>query len=88
MKNAWAKTMPKDKAYLIVKCGDWEWRVLKAYQTRKAEKENQYARWMCAVKSDLTYGSFEYGDTYVHEIPLNDEHFQILNNREKLEGAM
>ena len=30
--------------------------------------ENPYARWFCAVKSPNTYGSWEYGDTYAHDV--------------------
>ena len=46
----------------------WEWRVLKTYQAAKKEKDNPYARWFVAAKSPLTYGSWEYGDTYSREI--------------------
>lgn len=47
---------------------DWEWRVLKKYQNPEDEAKNEYARWFCAVKSPMTYGSWEYGDVYVREI--------------------
>ena len=43
-------------------------RVLKKYQNAENEAKNEYARWFCAVKSDMTYGSFELGDTYVADI--------------------
>jgi hypothetical protein len=46
----------------------WEWRVLKKYQTPENEAKNPYARWFCAVKSPMTLGSWEYGDTYVKDI--------------------
>jgi len=46
----------------------WEWRVLKKYQGPKGEAENPYARWMCAVKSPMTYGSFDMGDTYISDV--------------------
>jgi len=48
---------------------DWEWRVLKHYQSPEKEKENPYARVFCAVKSPMTYGDWEYGDVYCHDIP-------------------
>ena len=44
------------------------WKVLKKYQNAENEAKNDYARWFCAVKSDMTYGSFELGDTYVSDI--------------------
>ena len=46
----------------------WEWRVLKKYQTPDKECNNPYARWLCAVKSPMTYGSWEYGDTYIKDV--------------------
>ena len=49
----------------------FEWRVLKKYQKPELEAKNPYARWYCAVKSNMTYGSFEYGDVYVSEIKDN-----------------
>jgi hypothetical protein len=69
-KNECAKTRPVDNPYEIWQSADgsWEWRVLKKWQTPDNEANNQYARWYCAVKSPMTYGSWEYGDTYVKEI--------------------
>jgi len=46
----------------------WEWKVLKKWQS---DDNKPYARWMCAVKSPFTYGSYEYGDVYVNEIKDN-----------------
>jgi hypothetical protein len=37
------------------------------------EAANPYARWFVAVKSPDTYGSWEYGDTYVSEITSNTQ---------------
>jgi hypothetical protein len=66
MKNLQAKTMPVDKPYEIwANYSGWEWRVLKKWQ---ADDDKPYARWFCAVKSPMTYGEWEYGDTYVSEI--------------------
>jgi hypothetical protein len=48
--------------------GSWTWYVLRKYQTPENEKKNPYAIWFCAVKSPLTHGAFEYGDTYCQEI--------------------
>lgn len=46
----------------------WEWRVLKKYQHEEAENDNQYARWFCAVKSPMTHGGYDLGDTYITDI--------------------
>ena len=71
-KNLMGKTRPVDNPYEIWVAdspdGEWEWRVLKKWQKPSKEKENPYARWFCAVKSPNTYGSWEYGDTYVREV--------------------
>lgn len=71
MKNPCGKTRPVENPYEIYRSHllpGWEWRVLKKYQTPEKEKDNPYARWFCAVKSPMTYGSWEYGDTYVRDI--------------------
>ena len=68
-KNMQAKTRPVDNPYQTYTQGDWEWRVLKHYQTPEKERENQYARVFCAVRSPMTWGAWEYGDTYCHDIP-------------------
>jgi len=68
-KNLCAKTRKVDDPYEIwVNGGGWEWRVLKKYQTPENEAKNEYAIWFCAVKSPMTFGSWEYGDTYVKDI--------------------
>lgn len=67
-KNECGKTRKIEEPYEIWKMGDWEWRVLKKYQSPENEKTNQYARWFCGVKSPFTYGSFELGDCYVKDI--------------------
>ncbi len=58
-KNLCGKTRKVDDPYEIWVSGDWEWRVLKKYQTPEKESENPYARWHCAVKSPMTYGSWK-----------------------------
>lgn len=67
MKNECAKTRKVDDPYEIWVSPTlgWEWRVLKKWQ---ADDDKEYARWFCAVKSPMTYGSWEYGDTYVSDI--------------------
>jgi len=71
MKNPCRKTRKVDQPYEIYhsnRLPGWEWRVLKKYQAEEAETKNPYARWYCAVKSPMTYGSWEYGDSYVKDI--------------------
>jgi hypothetical protein len=69
MKNKMGKQRPVDKPYMIfANDSGWEWRVLKCYQTPDKEEGNPYARWFCAVKSPFTFGSWEYGDTYVKDV--------------------
>ena len=70
MKNECGKTRKVEDPYEVWKSldGTWEYRVLKKYQAPDKEKTNRYARWFCAVKSPFTYGSWEYGDTYVIDV--------------------
>ena len=68
-KNECNKTRDIDNPYEVWRGpANFEWRVLKKYQSPENEAKNDYARWFCAVKSDMTYGSYEYGDTYVKDI--------------------
>lgn len=46
----------------------WQWRVLKKCQ---ADDAKPYGRWFCAVKSPMTYGSYDMGDTYVTDVKGN-----------------
>ena len=73
MKNLYLKTRPIDNPYEIWKGKvsiegeilNFEWRVLKKWQV---DDNKPYARWFVGAKSEATYGSWEYGDTYVSEI--------------------
>lgn len=69
-KNLCAKTRPVEEPYEVYRSrdGTWEWRVLKKYQTPENEARNEYARWFVAVRSPMTYGSWEYGDEYVRNV--------------------
>jgi len=71
IKNECGKTRKVDNPYEIWTSGDWEWRVLKKYQSPEKEKTNPYARWFCAVKSPFTYDGYDYGDVYVKDIVRN-----------------
>ena len=69
MKNLCGKTRKVNDPYEVWENGQgWTWHVLKKYQTPEKEALNPYARWFCAVKSPMTYGSWEYGDTYVKDV--------------------
>ena len=69
MKNLKGKTVSVEHPYEIYKGSDgWEWRVLKHYSSEEKERTNDYARVYCAVKSPFTFGSFEFGDTYIKDI--------------------
>lgn len=70
-KNECAKTRPLDNPYEIYRMGDWEWKVLKKYQSPSKEAANPYARWFCGVKSPFTYGEYELGDCYCTDIKQN-----------------
>ena len=69
MKNLCRKSRPVDDPYEVWQNNQgWTWHVLKKYQNPENEAKNPYARWFVAVESPFTYGSWEYGDTYVSEI--------------------
>ena len=58
--NPCGKTRDVAEPYEVWKGpGGFEWRVLKKYQKPELEAKNPYARWYCAVKSNMTYGEFE-----------------------------
>ncbi len=65
------KTRDVNKPYAVYQDDnypEWEWRVLKHYQTPEKEKTNLFARVFCAVKSPFTFDEWEYGDTYISNI--------------------
>jgi len=71
-KNLCSKTRDVNNPYEVYRSyllPDWEWRVLKKYQSPEGEAKNPFARWYCAVKSPNTFlNSWEYGDTYIRDI--------------------
>ena len=73
MKNECAKTRDVENPYETWgnEGSGFEWRVLKKYPRPDKEAANPYARGLVAAKSPFTYGSWEYGDTYVTEIKSN-----------------
>lgn len=68
MSNPFRKAAPLDAPHAIYRAGTFEWRVLRTYKQTSSEAKDPYARWFVAAKSDATYGSFEYGDTYKNEV--------------------
>ena len=89
-KNLMGKTRKLDNAYATFKgmgiFGDTEVRLLKSYQVPNTEQRNIYSRWLVAVKTDATYGTFEMGDSYVDEavkglilVECSDEYAQQYN---------
>ena len=73
-KNLLGKSRTKDTPYAIFKgygpFGETEMRLLKTYSTPLNEAKNPYARWMVAVKSEMTYGSYDMGDSYIKEATM------------------
>lgn len=71
VKNEAAKTRPLANPYEVwqtpyrSKEETWEWRVLKKWQV---DDDKPFARWFTAVRSPMTYGGWEYGDTYVKDV--------------------
>tara|TARA_X000001382_G_scaffold124752_1_gene109593 strand:- start:416 stop:739 length:324 start_codon:yes stop_codon:yes gene_type:complete len=71
-KNPMGKTRDIEEPYAIFRAaGDFELRVLKTYKMPKNEEKDIYSRWFTGAKSPMTYGSWEYGDTYRKEIVDN-----------------
>ena len=67
-RNLFGKSRPKENPYATYKLGSWEWRVLKTYQRKDKEDTNQYSRWFVAVRTPMTHGGWDMGDTYVNDI--------------------
>jgi hypothetical protein len=70
-KNLMGKSRTKDNPYAIYKgmgpFGETEMLLLKTYQVPANENKNPYARWFVAVKTPMTYGSYDMGDSYIRE---------------------
>ena len=70
-KNLLGKSRPVQDPYAIYEgygpFGNTEMRLIKTYQVPANECKNQYAKWMVAVKSDMTHGSYDMGDSYIRE---------------------
>ena len=70
-KNLLGRARKMDNPYAIFTghgpFGYTELRLLKTYQLPAKEMTNQYARWFVAVKTPMTHGSFDLGDTYIRD---------------------
>tara|TARA_R110000744_G_scaffold56535_1_gene119210 strand:+ start:633 stop:1013 length:381 start_codon:yes stop_codon:yes gene_type:complete len=70
-KNLLGKSRSIQNPYAIYKgqgpFGNTEMHLLKTYQVPANEVKNQYARWFVAVKSDMTHGSYDMGDSYIRD---------------------
>ena len=80
-RNEWGKMRPIENPYCVVESNGWEWRILKAYQRFDKEVDNQFARYMCAVKSPYTQGGYDWGDVYVRDIPRTTAFIKDLAER-------
>ena len=68
MKNLKGKMRPQDNPYETHTSKGWTWKVLKHYQSPKAEISNPYARVFCAVQSPFTSEGWDLGDVYLKDI--------------------
>ena len=68
MPNPLARTRSIKEPYAIFFIADWEYCVLKTYQTPENEAKTKYARWLVAVKSPMTGGAFDIGDSYMTDL--------------------
>lgn len=87
MKNNCNKTRKVDNPYQIFRnkaMPDWEWRVLRKYQSPEKERVNPNAVWFCAVKSPMTYGEWEYGDTYVSDIMYGGLAYEVFEDSDNI----
>jgi len=60
------KKAPIDKPYATFMSGEFEYRVLRVNQPKK--KLDRYTTWFVAGRSPATFGSWEYGDMYSHQV--------------------
>ena len=69
MKNLMNKTRTAENPYATFQNGSLVSHVIRAYST----KQDKFSRWYTVAKSDMTFGSYEYGDMYIKEITDNLE---------------
>jgi hypothetical protein len=83
-KNQWAKTRDVNDPYFTAFHNGWTWKILKAYSTGQKARLDRYARYFCAVQSPMTFGGWDFGDVYVHEIPGSSRALAQQCNAENL----
>lgn len=70
-KNTMVKSRTTETPYATFEgygpLGDTTLHVLKSYSKPTIELKKPYARWFVAVKTDMTYGSYDLGDSYVSD---------------------
>ena len=69
-KNPFGKARSVDNPYAVYKMAhmNFQWRILKTYKLPENEAKSPYSSWFVAARSDMSYGSWEYGDTYIKDI--------------------
>ena len=70
-KNPLGKSRKVENPYATFMAGEFEIRILKTYKQARNETKDPYARWYTVARSPMTYGSWEYGDTYRKEVTDN-----------------
>ena len=70
-KNLLGKSRPVQDPYAIYEgygpFGNTEMCLIKTYQVPANECKNSFARWSVAVKTDMTHGSYDMGDSYIRD---------------------
>lgn len=61
------KTADLETAHATYTAGSFTWKILKVNAPAKSPWA-QYSTWLVAAKSDMTFGSYEYGDTYTQDV--------------------
>lgn len=81
--NIWSKM---DKfGHMMTESDDCRWEVLKAYKSRKSEKSDPYARWLCRVMTPMCPDG-ELGDVYVKDVFIDEYAKDVLERREMIES--
>jgi len=70
-KNPLGKSRDVENPYATFMAGEFEIRVLKTYKLAKNEKGDELARWYTVARSPMTFGSWEYGDSYRKDVTFN-----------------
>lgn len=90
MKNLLGKSRKVGNAYLVLENGSWRYEILKLNRSLDKAEGDAYASAFCAVKSENTFGSFEYGDTYLSDIAAGAgiSRAELIARLRAVEGAL